>query len=62
MIGSPLQKCKTSEIHYEARVSGVLSSRLRRILVESSYLLLNVIERIGRVDSEANENDVRVGV
>lgn len=27
-----------------------------------SYLLLNVVERVGGVDGEADEDDVRVGV
>ena len=30
-------------------------------LVES-YLLLHIVERVGRVDGEADEDDVRVGV
>lgn len=29
---------------------------------EDSYLLLDVVERIGRVDGKANQNDVGVGV
>jgi hypothetical protein len=27
-----------------------------------SYLLLDVVERIGRIDGKANQNNVRVGV
>lgn len=28
----------------------------------AAYLLLDVVERVGRVDGEADEDDVRVGV
>jgi hypothetical protein len=63
MIGRPLQKCKTSEIHYgEARVSRSLSSRAELTDLGSFYLLLNVVEGIWRVNSKADEDDVRIGV
>jgi hypothetical protein len=35
---------------------------MAREQVVFSYLLLNVVERIRRVDSETDEDDVRIGV
>ena len=37
---------------------GAVWTRVRHV----SYLLLDVVKRIGRVDGEADEDDVRVGV
>jgi hypothetical protein len=36
------------------------NGRLRR--ETRTYLLLDVVERVGRVDGEADEDDVRVGI
>jgi hypothetical protein len=38
-------------------VAGSCTHRAR-----DSYLLLNVVERIGRVDGKANQDNVRIGV
>ena len=35
---------------------------LGRLVMQLAYLLLDVVERIGRVDGEADENDMRIGV
>jgi hypothetical protein len=46
----------TSEIHCSA------VSRCVPHWADRTHLLLNVVERVGRVDGEADEDDVRVGV
>jgi hypothetical protein len=57
MMGRPWQKCRTSEIH-GCLLVGAVWTRVRHV----SYLLLDVVKRIGRVDGEADEDNVRVGV
>jgi hypothetical protein len=57
MMGRPWQKCSTSEIHCAA-VSGPHVETWARV----PYLLLDVVERIRRIDGEANQDNVRVGV
>jgi hypothetical protein len=56
MMGRPGQKCMTSEIHCSA------VSRCVPHWADRTHLLLDVVERVGRVDGEADEDDVRVGV
>ena len=56
MMGRPWQKCRTSEIHC------ALSATSVRLVIAWSYLLLDVVERVGRVDGEADEDNMRVGV
>lgn len=56
MMGRPWQKCSTSEIHCATVSDGSVPG------ARGPYLLLHVVERIGRVDGEANKDDVRVGV
>jgi len=56
MMGRPWQKCRTSEIH--CCVSAAACTRVRHL----PYLLLDVVKRIGRIDGEANQDNVRVGV
>jgi hypothetical protein len=56
-MGRPWQKCRTSEIH-----CGTVSEPLGQALARGSYLLLHVVERVGRVDSEANQDNMRIGV
>jgi hypothetical protein len=76
MMGRPWQKCRTSEIHCSrhsllAYLSGDVppaesnSLALCRFRVEEeglTDLLLNVVQGIRRVDSEADKNHVGVGV
>ena len=50
-LRNPLQLCTCQQF---------LIFQLRRSV--KAYLLLNVIEGIGRVDGEADEDDMRVGV
>ena len=57
-MGRPWQKCRTSEIHYVA----LLASGLCRFRPRETYLLLYVVERVGRVDGKANQDNVGVGV
>jgi hypothetical protein len=57
MMGRPWQKCRTSEIHCVAVSDAAVHAGAR-----DQYLLLNVVKRIGRVDGEANQDNVRVGV
>jgi hypothetical protein len=58
MIGSPGQKCITSEIHYERRQHHLFIYNKKR----QPYLLLDVIQRIRGVNRKADEDDMRVGV
>lgn len=53
MMGRPWQKCRTSEIHCAAVSEAVMLGESR-----GQYLLLHVVERVGRVDGEADEDDV----
>jgi hypothetical protein len=57
MMGKPWQKWRTSEIH-----CGTVSSRSNVFRARGPYLLLHVVERVGGINSEANQNNVRVGV
>ena len=46
-------------------VSGLSREQRRRtahLQEQRTNLLLNVVQRVGRVDGEANQDDVRVGV
>lgn len=64
MMGRPEQKCRTSEIHCSKtdqsafiRQVGVLHATpwaRERVI----YLLLDVVQRIRRVDGEADEDDM----
>jgi len=54
MMGRPEQKCSTSEIHWDT--SAGPGSR------SETDLLLQVVQGVGRVDGEADEDDVRIGV
>jgi hypothetical protein len=56
MMGRPWQKCRTSEIHCARLVAALHVQR------GVSYLLLDIVKRIGRVDGEADQDNVRVGV
>jgi hypothetical protein len=56
-MGRPWQKCRTSEIHCATLLVQPLHSQ-----GHVSYLLLYVVKRVGRVDGEANQDNVRVGV
>jgi hypothetical protein len=56
MMGRPWQKCRTSEIHCCLLVASCTRGG------HLSYLLLDVVKRIGRVDSEADQDNVRIGV
>ena len=70
MMGRPWQKCSTSDIHCMNDCISISfsSPAVWRIspsmfCVEgASYLLLHVIQRVGRVDGEADEDDVAVRV
>jgi hypothetical protein len=57
MMGRPWQKCRTSEIHWDGVSDAEIDAGAR-----DRYLLLDVVKRIGRVDGEANQDNVRVGV
>jgi len=57
MMGRPWQKCRTSEIH-----CAIVSHQLYVHEARGPYLLLHVVKRIGRVDGEANQDNMRVGV
>jgi len=62
MMGRPWQKCMTSLIHCwrEERVqSGTVYGDGSR---STTYLLLYVVERVGAVDGEADQDDMAVGV
>jgi hypothetical protein len=54
MMGRPEQKCSTSEIHWDASARSKSRSE--------TDLLLHVVQGVGRVDGEADEDDVRIGV
>jgi hypothetical protein len=41
---------------------GARQYRHAALSIYNAYLLLNVVERVGRVDGEADEDNVRVGV
>jgi hypothetical protein len=57
MVGRPGQKCMTSEIHYNR------SETLAYTIVNTrTYLLLNVVKRVRRVDGEADKDNMRIGV
>jgi hypothetical protein len=56
MMGRPWQKCRTSEIHCATVSNSSLPG------ARGPYLLLDVVERVGRIDSEANQDYVRVRV
>ena len=58
IMGRPWQKCSTSEIHCYAVSQPIMCPRA----VHLSYLLLDVVKRVGRVDGEADQDNVRVGV
>jgi hypothetical protein len=58
MMGRPWQKCRTSEIHYTV----LLADRVCRLGARETYLLLYVVERVGRVDGKADQDNVGVGV
>jgi hypothetical protein len=55
MMGRPEQKCSTSEIHWETSVACGQGK-------SETNLLLHVVQGVGRVDGEADEDDVRIGV
>lgn len=57
MMGRPWQKCRTSEIHCAALLAHPLHRQ-----EHVPYLFLHIVKRVGRVDGEANQNNVRVGV
>jgi hypothetical protein len=72
MMGRFEQKWRTSEIHCKKEAKGaqmlvsvVYSGRRAAVHGQSGCetdLLLDVVERVGRVDREADEDDVRVRV
>jgi hypothetical protein len=62
MMGRPLQKCTTSEIHWWARVSDYLIWGSLGHEGSYPYLLLDVVKGIRGVDSEADQDDVGIGV
>jgi len=63
MMGRPLQKWRTSEIHYVGARVSVFLSFMRSVLDGmESYLLLHVVKGIWRIDGEANEDDMRIWV
>ena len=57
IMGRPWQKCRTSEIHCAGCQCAADHATGR-----AAYLLLDVIEGVGRVDGKADEDDVRIGV
>ena len=62
MIGRPWQKCNTSEIHYDNTHISRNSSGFYLLLGNERYLLLDVIERVGRVDSETDKDYMGIWV
>jgi len=60
MMGRPEQKWRTSEIHYRGDDMLVIADCASK--KAQTNLLLYVVERVGRVDSEADQDDVRVWV
>ena len=62
MMGRPWQKWRTSDIHYItisilAHSEESLSRRVRE-----AYLLLYVVERVGRIHSKTDQNDMGIWV
>ena len=65
MIGRPAQKCMTSEIHYtnsQLRMNTFAKVHATCWEARITYLLLNVIQTIGAVNCETDEDNVRVGI
>jgi len=64
MIGNPAQKCITSEIHYTPSVRSSVAPQQNKhhTKEQRTHLLLDVIKRIRRVYSEANEDNMRVRI
>ena len=56
MIGRPLQKCVTSEYHYK---DGKL---VWQAVAQPTHLLLHVVQRVGRVDRETDEDNLDMDV
>lgn len=67
MMGRPWQKCRTSEIHcnhtpISTRRNRLWGSEDSQIADKTSYLFLHVVKGVWRVDSEADQDDMRVRV
>lgn len=63
-IGKPWQKWRTSEIHYKKEkhvlVQGQQEKKLRGKMIQN--LFLNVLQRVGRINSKTNQNNMRIRV
>ena len=56
MIGRPLQKCVTSEYHYKD------GEPVWHAVAQATHLLLHVVQRVGRVDRETDEDNLDLDV
>lgn len=62
MMGRPWQKCRTSEIHCKNKSCQHATRHVGWQSERAAYLLLDVVERVGRVDGETDQDDMRVRV
>ena len=62
MMGRPLQKCMTSETHCDTPLASYSVGARQFATVGSLYLLLHVLQRIGGINGEADQDNVGVGV
>ena len=63
MMGRPAQKCMTSEIHYKGRSTAAQTSEQHGSDEgRCAHLLLHVVQRVGRVDRETDEDNLDMDV